>query len=379
MVLPFLALYLTQVRGLTAVQAGQLLSLYGIGSILGSLIGGRLADSLGPLRAQQVSLLAGGCAFLVLSRIESHIGLAVGILLTSLVVDSFRPACMTAFSERAPKGSEMRAFALLRLASNLGVGIAPAVGGLLAVRSYALLFVADAATCWIAACILATPLLKQGSVARARSSPTHPVPAMSPWRDRPFVLFLLLMVGVMVVLAQSFTTFSVYLRDSLGYREDLIGFVFSLNPVLIVIFEMLVVQRIEKLNPFLVLGIGCLLLCGGFALMPLHPSPGFIAFTVVIWTIGEMFTLPVANTLAAERAHPEQRGAYLGLFSTAFSSGFVIAPPLGLWLYQRLGGSGLWTMVGMAGIPLAIVSFSLSRWFTSGPSRSVEPAEPPIA
>ena len=46
-VVPFLALYLTQERGLPNAEAGALLSLYGAGSILAGLTGGVLADRHG--------------------------------------------------------------------------------------------------------------------------------------------------------------------------------------------------------------------------------------------------------------------------------------------------------------------------------------------
>lgn len=50
MVLPFLVLYLTQNRGLGASRAGAALTVYGIGSLLGQPLAGKLADRFGAPR-----------------------------------------------------------------------------------------------------------------------------------------------------------------------------------------------------------------------------------------------------------------------------------------------------------------------------------------
>ena len=46
-VLVFLAIYLTEVRGLSAAQAGAVMSVYGLGAIAGGPLGGALSDRIG--------------------------------------------------------------------------------------------------------------------------------------------------------------------------------------------------------------------------------------------------------------------------------------------------------------------------------------------
>ncbi|MCP5115678.1 MAG: MFS transporter, partial [bacterium] len=162
MVLPFITLYLTAERGFTTKEAGQLVGLYGLGSALGAYLGGRLSDRVGPVRALQTSLAVGGVGFIVLGFVRERVTMGVTILAVSLIVEAFRPAVMSAFAERSPSSVRFKAFALLRLAGNLGFGIGPAVGGMLAVYSYRWLFVGDAVTCWAAAALLAVlPVRKE--------------------------------------------------------------------------------------------------------------------------------------------------------------------------------------------------------------------------
>jgi MFS family permease len=363
MVLPFLSLYLISVRGFTAIEAGQILSLYGVGSILGSLVGGWLSDRLGPRRAQQVSLSLSGVGFLVLGHLESRAAISFGILVTSTIVDSFRPASMSLIAERAPEKLRMRAFALLRLALNLGIGIAPAVGGLLALYSYQLLFAVDALTCWAAAALLSLPLLARGTPKAGTYTERQLAAPLSPLRDRPFLGLLLAVVVLAASLFQFFSTFPLHLRETIGLRENAIGLIFALNPLLIVLFEMVLIRAVEKVDNFRLVALGSFLLCVGFGLLPLGKSVAFICFTVVIWTVGEMLCLPVINSIVAERAPASSRGRYMGAYTMAFSLGLVFAPSLGMYLWEAYGWQTVWFAIGLAGIPLAGGVLLLRKFF----------------
>src|SRR5262245_51654987 len=76
MVLPFLALFLTEERGFTTTQAGQILALYGMGAIGASYVGGWLCDRIDPRRVMKWSLsLTGGC-FVALGHLQGRLAIA---------------------------------------------------------------------------------------------------------------------------------------------------------------------------------------------------------------------------------------------------------------------------------------------------------------
>ena len=68
-VLVFLAIYLTEVRGLTPTQAGAIISAYGLGAIGGGPLGGALSDRIGRRPTLVGSLIAGGASMLVLGLV----------------------------------------------------------------------------------------------------------------------------------------------------------------------------------------------------------------------------------------------------------------------------------------------------------------------
>jgi predicted MFS family arabinose efflux permease len=360
MVLPFIALYLTQERGFSVLLAGRVLGLYGLGAIAGSYLGGWLTDRLGPTRCQQLSLVASGFGYLVFSQLRGLEAILVATLLLSTVVESFRPANMAGFAQRAPREMQARAFGLLRLAANLGMGIGPAVGGMLALYDYAWLFYLDAATCWLAAAIMAVTLHRIGPVAAEKEAPAAG-PSRSPWADGPYLGFLCLVALLAMVFFQIMSTLPLYWREVYGYRENAIGILFAVNAGLIVLFEMVITYWAERRRRMMLIGAGSFLVCLGLGLMPFGSSLPYVFFTLVVWTTGEMVALPLMNAVVAGRSGSGNRGRYMGMMTMAFAVAFMVAPLAGTWIYDRFGGDTLWFGVGALGPPLWLGALILAR------------------
>jgi predicted MFS family arabinose efflux permease len=347
---PFMSLYLTRKLGFSALQAGSVLALYGVGSIAGSYLGGWLSDRLGPVRIQLASLTATGAGFLGLAVVKGHGGVGFAVLAVSVVAEAYRPALFTSVALAAPPAVRTRSFSLLRLAVNLGMSVGPAVGGLLAVKHYGLLFVADAATCWAAAGVLYATLGAAAPV--ASHSSRREGRGRSPWRDGPYVTFLALVAVLATAFLQVMSTLPLYLRQRYGLPEDKIGFLLGLNAMIITVVEMVLMRTVERFHPVRVLALGSLLVCLGLAMTGIGATAGFAVLTIVVWTVGEMLSLPLANSVAAQRAEAGSAGRYLGAYTLAFSSAFVAAPMIGTAVYERIGPRALWGGVGAMGIVL---------------------------
>lgn len=364
MVLPFMSLYLTRSLGFSPAEAGRVLGLYGLGAVAGAYLGGWLSDRVGPIRVQQASLLATGAGFLALAQAHSRVAISITVLAVSVISESFRPALFASITQVAPPAVRTRSLALLRMAVNLGMTVGPALGGFLAMRDWTLLFVADAVTCWAAAVVLLVTLRHVGpEPLDPRAAPSA---ATTPWRDRPYLLFLVVMVGFGTVFFQLMGTLQLYLHDAYGLAPDRIGLLLGLNALIIVAVEMIVVRHVEHLDPLRVLAAGCLLVCLGFFLMPFGTSLAWAVVTILVWTLGEMLSLPLANAIASHRGPPGAGGRFIGAYSLAFSVAFVIGPVGGTAVYQRFGGDVLWLAIGPIGLGLAGACLALARRFAAG-------------
>ena len=384
MVFFFLSLYLTRELGLSTARAGLVLSVYGAGSLAGALAGGWLSDRVGSIRAQKASLAVCGVLLIALGQVRTLAGILPLLFCLAFAAGTLYPANTTSMAKICPAGLQIKGFALNRLANNLGATIGPAIGGVLAMRDYRLLFWADGLTSLAAAAVFAA-LWKGARVGReiesgagdrtsgergggsaacdgndgdAAASPK----ALSPWRDGPFLLMMAIFLVWCSIFVQLLTTFPLYMRNVYGLAENRIGQLFAVNTILIVALEMILMERIRKYSQARMINISFLLLGLGLGLMPLGRGFAYGALTVAIWTFGEMLSMPLVTALIAARADDSNRGRYMGVFSFVFSLAFIIAPAGGTAIYDRLGPDAVWYVCAALSVVIA-VAFSALRPF----------------
>ncbi len=353
MVLPFLTLYLTSQQQLSPRGAGVILSVYGVGAVGGSYLGGWLSDRIGSLPTQRLSLGLAALCFVALSLMPTPLSIALVVALLSVAAESFRPANAVTLAEVSPAELHVRAFSLRRVGMNLGMAIGPACGGLLVAYSYRLLFFVEAGVCVLTAGLLWLLFGNAPSPARRDGQRAEtPDPRLSPWRDGVFLALVGLTLLLATVLCQLLGTYPLTLSEVYGLPATSVGLVFTINTLLIVVFQMLVIRAVERFDTLRVVGLGALLLCGGFGLLPFAPVMPLVAITVVVWTLGEMLTTPLLEGFVAKRSPAASRGRYMGVFGAAFSGAFVLAPLGGTWLYEAWGYRTLWFSCAGLGVVL---------------------------
>ena len=154
MVLAYLTLYLTTQIGMSERSAGQMIGVFGVGSIAGSYLGGRLVEYVGAARLQTSCMLLAVPGYWLLPRWSDPWAIMLNVFLLALATEAVRPANATMITKVAGPELRARAFALQRLAANLGFAFGGAVGGILAEIDFRLLFFVDGGTTLVAACIL---------------------------------------------------------------------------------------------------------------------------------------------------------------------------------------------------------------------------------
>jgi MFS family permease len=371
MVLPFLSLYLTRDLGLTAAAAGLIIGSFGLGAMAGSFIGGWLSDRLDPVRVQLLSLFASGIGFLAFTQFERFSALTIGVFVVATISEAFRPALMAAVAHRSSPEIRARAFALIRLAANLGMAVGPAAAGILAIYGYVWIFVGDALTCWAAAVMLMATLTETTpgiDTDHAQDTIRHG----SPWRDLPFMAFLFLLTVLAMAFLQVWSTMPLYLRSIFEMSERAIGLLLALNALIIVLTEMLLIRAVENRDRMHMVGLGAFLVCCGLAFLSFGSTWMVAVVSMVILTVGEMLSMPIANAVVAERAGTASVGRYMGAYSLAFSAAFVVGPIVGTAVYQNFGPRILWLGIGAIGLALALALASLSRPLRS-PRESLAP------
>lgn len=360
MVVFFLSLYLTRELSYSISDAGRTLSLFGFGSLVGSFLGGLLSDRLGSTNIQKLSLFLGGVCYIWLGHLESLWSINLMIFFLATASGMMFPANSTSMARLCPPEVTTKGFAVNRLANNIGASIGPAVGGMLALYSYSLLFWVDGLTC-LAAVLLFSLLWKSPERHLEAVARTKPPGGRTPWKDTPFLLLMPLVLIWGTIFFQLFATFPLYMREVYGLAENRIGQLIIFNTLLIIIFEMLIVHWIGRRSVTRFITMSFFLTGLGFALMPLGRGFFYAAFTVMVWTLGEMLSVPLLGSFIALRAGSGMEGRYMGFFSFAFSFSMILGPLGGTFLYSRLGPNILWFTCGLLGVFLSLAFFALSR------------------
>jgi predicted MFS family arabinose efflux permease len=359
MVLFFMTLYLTQAFGFSPLKAGQAISGYGLGALLGSYLGGKLSDAMGAYRVQKISLVLTGIGYILLGQLTAYPAILIMMFFIGMASEALHPSNATAMSQVCAPKVRTKGFALNRLASNLGVTIGPPLGGFLAMSDYKLLFWVDGITCLVAYFIFA--IFFKANRPPIGEKEINPASNQSPWKDFYFLKLLGFSFFIGLIFVQLFNTFPIYFRTVYQFRENLIGLLIAINTVMIVLFEMILINALKNKNQIKIIAFGLLLLAEGFALIPLGSGFLYGALTVMVWTTGEILAFPALTALIANISDDSTRGRYMGLFSFSFAFALFVGPTLGSKIYDNLGPDALWFGCGIAGIFIFFGFLSLNR------------------
>jgi len=357
MVIPFLTLYLTKDLDFSLSQAGWVMSCFGLGSVAGNVVGGKLTDRYGYYPVMYSSLFLTGGMFFSLLLVDSLGGWCLGIFMTSFVAEIFRPANLTAISAYSKPENLTRSLSLVRLAINMGFATGPAVGGWLTqMAGFNALFYADAFTC-IGAAILFVIALPQKPLILDKEE--GPISREKPniLGNRPFMTFVLMQLLVMMGFMQFFSTLPVFLGTEMNLSEGEIGLFLSVNGLIIALTELPLIAALEpRFKPLKMVIFGAI--CVAVSLLVLLLSPwwfGAVWIYVIGITIGEMINFPFGQTHAMSFSTAHNRGRYMGIYSMAFSLGIIFAPGLGAQIADNISWQALWLFfAGVTGLAVLI-------------------------
>ena len=356
MVLPFLVLYLTRELGFSLSRAGFVFAVYGATAIIVGPIAGKLSDRIGALPIMRASLISSGTALLLFPFAKSYAAVIAITMLWAACGELFRPASMAAITHVVSPAQRKSAYALNRLAINLGMSIGPALGGFLAAVSFRAMFVVDALTTLIAGTVLALThwRLATGGQSAQSDDETH-LEVRSILRDRRLAIFLLASVLVGIVFFQHESALPLYMVQYLHMSPAFYGMLFTINTLLIVALEVPLNVATSRWPNTWSLVAGCLLFAIGFGALALVSSAAGVLAMVVVWTFGEMMLFPAMAAHLGEIAPESLRGTYMGAYSMSLSIALTLGPWLGTQLLATAGPVGVWSVMFALGALAALL------------------------
>jgi predicted MFS family arabinose efflux permease len=231
--------------------------------------------------------------------------------------------------------------------------VGSALAGMLASISYHLLFWVDGCTNIAAGIAL---LIILPTVTIAQQHKTHLVKASksnSPFTDTAFLFFIGLVLLFAFCFFQLFTTVPLYFKEGLKLNEFWIGIIMAMNGILIALFEMVIVFKLEGTRPYLKLMMyGTLIMALSFVMLDMPIANGFIVATAatIMVTIAEIIGMPFMNSFYIARTTAANRGRYAALYTMAWSLAQVFGSLSGTQIAHQFGFYYLWWV--LAGVSL---------------------------
>jgi len=363
MVLPFIVLYAVEELNASPSEAGIILAVYGIGSLITSPFAGKLSDKIGSVKLMEISLILTGVFLFAYSMVTDLYLFILLSFLFAVISEAFRPASMSFISNNI--GSERRktAFALNRLAINLGMSIGPVLGGILSQINFSLLFYFDGATSLAAGFFLIAIRLKSQEVLpepeKIDGEAVKAINTISPFGNRKFVYFMLALIPVVVIFFQHIGAMPLFFVEELGLSKATFGFLMATNTVLIILIEVPLNDAMRFWKPWKALALGSFLAALGFGMMAFITQIPLLVLSIAIWTFGEMIVFPTAGDYVAQISPENRRGEYMGYFQMAFSFSFMVGPLVGNRVFETLGSFPLWIGCFALGLISALMMLKL--------------------
>ena len=356
--LPFLALYLHDERGLPMSLVGTIFLVGGLCTAGTNLIGGMLSDRFG--RRRLLLMVSGASIFAnavlaLLAGISAPVwAIALVYVLSRGTMGTMQPTIAAIVADLSPKDRLTESYALIRVGGNVGFALGPALGGyLMGFISYGWLLSISALTCVIVT-VLMYFFLRESFVGSEERVDFRSTLAVA--EDRPFLVFTIFGILLVLSMAHLGSTLSVFAVDRLGFSTAQYGLLLTTNGIMVSLSQYPVAYGVNKLTKANGLILGSLLYVFGYFTMGWVTSFNWAVLSIVIITAGEVTFSPITSAVVAESAPPDKRGRYMGFFALSQTLGFSLSPLFGGVLLDVFPTEPrlLWGIIAAGGVVAAV-------------------------
>jgi len=365
LIFPFLSLYVAQKFNVGMTEIGLIFGLWSVSGLIGSMIGGALADKFGRKAIIIFGLISSAVTGILMGLVTDLSAFYLLALVAGIFSDIGHPAQQAMVADLLEGEQRAEGFSVLRVIANLAITFGPAIGGVLAGVSYLLLFIIDACTSLITALIVlwAIPETKPADVEGSETKSV--VEIITGYRqvvkDKLFIAFIFATVIIIAVYIQMYSTLPVFLNRVHDIPAQGFGYMMSMNAAIVVLFQFRITKCINNYPPMLMMALASALYGIGFVLFGFVSAYAMFFVGMAIITIGEMVHIPASQSMAAFFAPEDMRGRYMAVYGLGWAIPNSAAPFLAGLVMDNYDPYWVWYLAGVLAV-IAVICFGLLQY-----------------
>ncbi|CAL9496510.1 hypothetical protein SUDANB108_03357 [Streptomyces sp. enrichment culture] len=338
---PYLYVYVAQVRGLGAMTAGLVLAVFAVAALVVLPFAGRAIVRRGPLPVLLLALLTAAVGALALGVSGSAAAVLVSASLLGAGQAVMQPALATMIVDCSSAETRSRAFAMQFFLQNLALGVGGLIGGHLvdttSAASFTLLFAIEAVMFLLLVVVMAT--VRMPHAPRIEGAPAS---GRGSWKqllgNRAMVqLCVLGFVLFFACYGQFESGLSAYGVEAAGISTSALGTALAANTLVIVVAQFAVLRFVERRRRSRVIAAVGLIWAVAWAVAGYAglgngsqemATAAFVS-TYALFGLGEAMLSPTVAPLVADLAPEGMAGQYNSAFALVKQLALAVGPAVG--------------------------------------------------
>jgi len=364
LIFPFFSLYLTDKFGISLMQVGYVFATWALAGVLGQAMGGALADKIGRKIIVITGLVFSALSSLALIYIQNYDFVYIVAAVGGLFANSADPARQAMVADLLPDEQLTEGYSIMAVIDNAAMSFGPALGGLLASVSFALLFYIDVVSSGIAAIIITKFLLETRKQTVAQKISDQSIRQIfrgySKVLNDKMLLIVLFLTGYIVLAAEQwYFSVPIFMRDTHQMPAYYYGSMMGVASFLAVIMQYPITRKLRRFSSLTILAVGGLVYAVGFGMFIF--VSGYVMFLIAfaIIGVGQMLFYPTIEAFVGKLASEEMRGRYMGVLGVSWSLQVMAAPLIGGFLMDTFVPSVIWYVLVVGLITVAGAKFVL--------------------
>lgn len=314
MSMPFLAIYLTEVKGVSPGVTGAIIGTSALVGVFSSFIGGYLSDKYGRNQIMILGIAISAIVYYGFATLDTIFAFFILNALVGIGRSFYDPASRAILSEITEPENRLLIYNLRYASINAGVAIGPLVGIYLGSGESVQVFFITAVVNTIFGVVLYIQLRnhKEEIVKQNRVSMKEVFNILLV--DRVFLIAIVGFIFSSIGFSQLSTTFPQYFANSSKFEDGvhLFSYMLTLNAVTVLVLQYPLTRIGKNYSPLISIMLGGLTVSMGVFGIGLANSVWMIIASVIVYTMGEVLMFSMTDVFIDELAPDNLKATYFG-------------------------------------------------------------------